>query len=170
MKHVWIQVPQVYLPHQSFSFSQCEIFQPRSQSHAQLFVAGCTEKQRAWYISSREHDVIDKWQHFQNKFNKDATFCVLFNHLHVQRSVSITVSPQQLDTCGMLPGTFVLLDVLRRSTLDVTHVRKCTRPSTFFRAPKAAHRPENEAVTFYSACLPRVLGFFIKNWDYVLQL
>ena len=32
---------------------------------------------RAWYISSREHDVIEKWQNFQNE---DATFCVLFNH------------------------------------------------------------------------------------------
>ena len=46
---------------------------------------------RAWYIFSREHDVIDKWQNFQNE---DATFCVLFNHLHVQRSVSMTVAPR----------------------------------------------------------------------------
>ena len=36
---------------------------------------------RAWYISSREHDVIDKLLNFQNE---GATFCVLFNHLHVQ--------------------------------------------------------------------------------------
>ena len=46
---------------------------------------------RAWYIFSREHDVIEKWQNFQNE---DATFRVLFNHLHVQRSVSMTVAPR----------------------------------------------------------------------------
>ena len=46
---------------------------------------------RAWYIFSREHDVIEKWQNFQNE---DATFCVLFSHLHVQRSVSITAAPR----------------------------------------------------------------------------
>ena len=42
---------------------------------------------RAWYISSCEHDVIDKWK------NVDAMFCTLFNHLHVQRLVSMTVVP-----------------------------------------------------------------------------
>ena len=94
---------------------------------------------RTWYISSREHDIINKWQ------NEDATFCVLFNHLHIQRSVSMTVAPCQLDTCGMFPGTFTLLAVLRPirplsfrsfyrlSTLDVTHMRKCTRPSPLYR-------------------------------------
>ena len=46
---------------------------------------------RAWYISSCEHDVIDKWQTFQNE---DAMFFVLFNHLHIQRSVSMTVTPR----------------------------------------------------------------------------
>ena len=46
---------------------------------------------RAWYIFSREHDVIEKWQNFQNE---DAAFCVLFSHLHVQRSVSMTVAPR----------------------------------------------------------------------------
>ena len=46
---------------------------------------------RVWYIFSREHDVIKKWQNFQNE---DATFCVLFNHLHVQRLVSTTVAPR----------------------------------------------------------------------------
>ena len=45
---------------------------------------------RAWYISSRQHDVIEKWLNFQNE---DAMFCMLFNHLHVQRSVSMTVAP-----------------------------------------------------------------------------
>ena len=67
------------------------------------------------YISSREHDVIKKWQNFQNE---DATFSVLFSHLHVQRSVSMTIyTPRLLDTCGVLPGTFVLLAVLRSTTL-----------------------------------------------------
>ena len=46
---------------------------------------------RAWYIFSREHDVIEKWQNLQNE---DATFRVLFNHLHVQHSVSMTVTPR----------------------------------------------------------------------------
>ena len=46
---------------------------------------------RAWYIFSRDHDVIKKSQNFQNE---DAMFRVLFNHLHVQRSVSMTVAPR----------------------------------------------------------------------------
>ena len=51
---------------------------------------GLDKAGRAWYISLREQDVIDKWQHFQNE---DTMFCMLFNHLHVQRSVSMTVTP-----------------------------------------------------------------------------
>ena len=43
---------------------------------------------RAGYISSREHDVIEKCQ------NEVATFCVLFTHLHVQRLVSMTFAPR----------------------------------------------------------------------------
>ena len=42
------------------------------------------------YISSREHDIINNGQNFQNE---DAMFCMLFNHLHVQRSVTMTVVP-----------------------------------------------------------------------------
>ena len=42
---------------------------------------------RAWYISSRDNDVIDERQ------NEDAMFCVIFNHLHVQCLVSMSVAP-----------------------------------------------------------------------------
>ena len=35
---------------------------------------------RAWYVSSREHYVIDKWP---NSSEQKAKFCVLFNQLHV---------------------------------------------------------------------------------------
>ena len=94
---------------------------------------------RAWYISSREHDVIEKWQNFQNE---DATFCMLFSHLHVQRSVSMTVARYvcyvtwylRSSCCSETHNAHVKLPVfLPLSTLDVTHVRKCTRPSPLYR-------------------------------------
>ena len=94
---------------------------------------------RAWYISSREHDVIDKWQ------NEDAMFCGLFDHLHVQHSVSMTVAPRlaryrwyvtwylHFSCCSkthVRPRSFRSL--YRLSTLDITHVRKRTRPSPLY--------------------------------------
>ena len=98
---------------------------------------------RAWYIFSREYDVIEKWQNFQNE---DATFCMLFNHLHVQRSVSTTVAPPlaryvwyftsylRSSCCSETHVRPRLLPVfLPLSTLDVTHVRRCTRPSPLYR-------------------------------------
>ena len=44
---------------------------------------------RAWYLFSREHDVIGKWRNFQKK---QAAFCVLFSRLHAQRSVYTTIA------------------------------------------------------------------------------
>ena len=41
------------------------------------------------YISSREQDIIDKWLHFQSE---SATFCMLFNYLHVPRLACMTFS------------------------------------------------------------------------------
>ena len=95
---------------------------------------------RAWYIFPREHDVIEKWQNFHNK---DATFCVLFNHLHVQRSVSMTPLARYVwyvtwylrsSCCSETHVRRRFLPVfLPLSTLDVTHVRRCTRPSPLYR-------------------------------------
>ena len=54
---------------------------------------------RAWYFFSREHDVIEKWRKFA-----ELTGCVscIFNQLHAQRLVCMTVAPRYLliDTCG----------------------------------------------------------------------
>ena len=57
---------------------------------AQLSVACSTEKPwRAWYLFSREHDVIGKWRNFA-----ELTGCVarILNPLHAQRSVCKTVA------------------------------------------------------------------------------
>ena len=91
-------------------------------------------------VSSSEHDVIEKWQNFQNE---DA---MLFSHLHVQRSVRITVAPPlaryvwyvtwylRSSCCSETHYAHVQLPVfLPLSTLDVTHVSKCTRPSPLYR-------------------------------------
>ena len=63
---------------------------------------------------------------------------MLFNELHVQRLVCMTITPPHyLDMCDRLPGTFALSVVLSHtcaqlnpfsllSTLDVTYVRKDT--------------------------------------------
>ena len=97
---------------------------------------------RAWYIFSREHDVIEKWQNFQNE---DAAFCVLFSHLHVQRSVSMSRPPLakyvwyvtwylRSSCCSETHVRPRFLPVfLPLSTLDVTDVRRCTRPSPLYR-------------------------------------
>ena len=42
---------------------------------------------RAWYLFSRERDVIGKWDQ-----NEQAAFHVLFNRLHTQRSVYTTIA------------------------------------------------------------------------------
>ena len=42
---------------------------------------------RAWYISSHEHDVIDKWQ----KISERGRYILLV--IHIQRSVRTTVVP-----------------------------------------------------------------------------
>ena len=44
---------------------------------------------RAWYLLSRDHDVIGKWWNFQNK---RVAFCILFNWLHAQCSVYTTIA------------------------------------------------------------------------------
>ena len=57
---------------------------------AQLSVACSTEKPwRAWYLFSREHDVIGKWRNFA-----ELTGCVsrILNRLHAQRLVCKTVA------------------------------------------------------------------------------
>ena len=45
----------------------------------------CLQYRKAWYLFSREHDIIRNFQ------NKQAGFCVLFNRLHTQRSVYTTI-------------------------------------------------------------------------------
>ena len=44
---------------------------------------------RAWYLFSHEHDVIGKCENFQNK---QAAFHALFNWLHAQHSVYMTIA------------------------------------------------------------------------------
>ena len=88
-------------------------------------------------------------------------FCALFSHLHVQRSVSMTVAPPlaryvwcvtwylRSSCCSETHYAHVKLPVfLPLSTLDVTHVRKCTRPSPLYRTKqrlKAGRGTGNEA-------------------------
>ena len=67
---------------------------------------------RAWYLFSCEHDVIGKWQKFQNK---KAGLCILFDQLNFHHLVCITVAPHWLDTCGKLPCTLALLAILSPS-------------------------------------------------------
>ena len=85
---------------------------------------------RAWYLFSREHDVISKFVKL--------TGCVscIFNRLHAHCSVC------KLDTCGKLPGTLAVLGpVCPRTQInpfyhpfypDITRMRKDTRPSPTF--------------------------------------
>ena len=81
----------------------------------------------AWYIFSREHDVIEKWQNFQNE---DAMVCVLFSYLHVWYVTWYLRS----SCCSETHYAHVKLPVfLPLSTLDVTHVRRCIRPSLLYR-------------------------------------
>ena len=92
---------------------------------------------RAWYLFSREHDVIRKWQKFAKQ-----TGCVshIFNRLYTQRLVWKTVVSHSLDTCGKLvPWLFSLFwaqsthaqlnPFYHHVYPDITHVRKDTRPS-----------------------------------------
>ena len=57
----------------------------------------------------------------------------MFNHLHVQLLVCMTLVPRLLDTRGKLPDTLALLAVLIPSAptfnQTLTDVRKDTRPS-----------------------------------------
>ena len=76
--------------------------------------------------------------------------------LVVQSTIQF-VAPHWLGTCGKLTGTFVVLAVpwpsapthnWSLSTLDITHVMKCTRPSPTFpycKQQEAGWRPGNEA-------------------------
>ena len=77
---------------------------PRPRPALQYGKAG-----RAWYLFSREHDVIGKLQKFA-----ELTGCVshIFNRLHAQRSVCKTIASRWPDTCGKLPGTLAVFAVL----------------------------------------------------------
>ena len=77
--------------------------------------------------------------------NEKAKFC---NQLHVQRLVYIRAVSYTVDTCGKLPRTFAVLSPMQfalvqlspfyhLSNLDVTHVRKHTRPFAFICATES---------------------------------
>ena len=98
---------------------------------------------RAWYLFSREHDVISKWR----KFAK-LTGCVscIFNRLHAQRSMCKAQCVRQSAPASCVCGVSYLVSSLfslfwaqcTHAQLnpfyhpfypDITHVRKDTRPS-----------------------------------------
>ena len=64
---------------------------------------------RAWYLFSREHDVISKLQKFA-----ELTGCIsrICNQLRIQRSVCKTIASRYPDMCGKLPCTLALFTVL----------------------------------------------------------
>ena len=111
------------------------IHRPPAFCHLQYGKAG-----RTYYIFSREHDVIDKWQ--KKIQNEEAKFHVLLNQLQVQCLVCITVVPPlaiymwyvtwylSSSCCSEPQCVHVQLSPFYHlSTLDITHVRKDTRPS-----------------------------------------
>ena len=109
---------------------------------------------RAWYLFSREHDVIDKWP---KKKDEKVKFHVLsLNQLRVQRLVCITVAPSLVryklqvtwypsSSCCSQCTNVQSSPFYHLSTLDVTPVRKDTRPSVSFVQPQMIRRPRNEA-------------------------
>ena len=92
---------------------------------------------RAWYISSREHDVIDKFSE-QGRYVLRviqlptlSTLGEYDSHLPLARCVWWYL---RSSCCSETHYAHVKLPVfLPLSTLDVTHVRKCTRPSPLYR-------------------------------------
>ena len=105
--------------------------------------------ERAWYLFSCEHDVIDNGPKI---LNHKAKFHVLYNELQVQHYMCITYSRPALarylwkvtwylsSSCCSKPrcAHSQLSPFYHLSTLDVMHVIKDTRPSTFLVQLKTA--------------------------------
>jgi len=115
---------------------------------------------RAWYLFSCEHDVNDKWQ---KKIQiKKANFHILFNQQLPPTSYMCMVKYLSSSCCSepqyahsQLSSFYYL------STLDVTHVRRDTRPSMFFVQLKTAWAWEQGYL--YRACLTNLGMGSIKN-------
>ena len=92
---------------------------------------------RAWYLFSREHDVIGKLQ----KFAEQAAFRVFSIDYALNAQCVRQSPPASQGTCSKLPCTLALFAVLAQCAHaqsnpfyhpfypDVTYVRKDTRPS-----------------------------------------
>ena len=98
---------------------------------------------RALYISSLEHDVIDKWQNFSERRRRilrviqpstRSTLGEYDSHPPLARYVWYVTWYLRSSCCSethVRPCSFRYF--YRLSTLDVTHVRKCTRLSPLYR-------------------------------------
>ena len=95
---------------------------------------------RAWYISSREHDVIEKFserRRYVLRVIQPSTHSTLGEYDScppLARYVWCVTWYLRSSCCSETHYAHVKLPVfLPLSTLDVTHVRKCTRPSPLYR-------------------------------------
>ena len=90
---------------------------------------------RAWYIFSREHDVIEKWQNFVIQLSTRSTLGEYNNCPPLARYVWYVTWYLRSSCCSETHYAHVKLHVnfLPLYTLDVTHVRRCTRPSPLYR-------------------------------------
>ena len=94
---------------------------------------------RAWYIFSREHDVIEKWQNFQNVLrviqpSTRSTLGEYDSRPPLARYVWYVTWYLRSSCCSETHVHPRFLPVfLPLSTLDITHVRRCTRPSPLYR-------------------------------------
>ena len=115
---------------------------------------------RAWYIFSREHDVIEKWQNFQNEDvlrviqpSTRSTLGEYDSRPPLARYVWYVTWYLRSSCCSETHVRPRFLPVfLPLSTLDVTHVRRCTRPSPLYSTKqrrKAGRGTGNEAMCSY---------------------
>ena len=109
---------------------------------------------RAWYLFSREHDVIDKWP--KKKGRESEVSCIIAqpttsSTLGVHNSrpslvrYKLQVTWYLSSSCCSQCTNVQSSPFYHLSTLDVTPVRKDTRPSVSFVQPQMIRRPRNEA-------------------------
>jgi len=120
---------------------------PRSQAPASVLLLAVWKAGRAWYLFSNEHDIIDKW----NKFQNESKFGVLFNQLQVQHLVCMTtIAPCYVAGCMWWVTWYLSSSCCSKH--QCAHIQltpflppfypcchasdKGTRPSVFFMQPK----------------------------------
>ena len=127
---------------------------PRSAFHRlQYGKAG-----RAWYVSSREHYVIDKRPKFSERKSEvqpttRSTLGVYNSRPPLAKYVWYVTSYLCSSCCSEPQFAHVQISPFYLlSILNVTHVRKHTRPSAFFRATESGTRAWERGYVF--PCIP----------------